>query len=76
LKLQPAPQPTVKPAIQAEDVGALKYRAAELSSRLEMMQAQLSKVTPVMPGERPNRTAISCTAVSLTDDLLEFLSMD
>jgi hypothetical protein len=32
-------------ATQAEDVGALKYRAAELSSRLEMMQAQLSKVT-------------------------------
>ena len=31
-------------ALQAEDVGALKYRAAELSSRLEMMQAQLSKV--------------------------------
>ena len=31
-------------ATQAEDVGALKYRAAELSSRLEMMQAQLSKV--------------------------------
>jgi hypothetical protein len=30
--------------MQAEDVGALKYRAAELSSRLEMMQAQLSKV--------------------------------
>lgn len=26
-------------------MGALKYRAAELSSRLEMMQAQLSKVS-------------------------------
>ena len=37
--------PIVAIATQAEDVGALKYRAAELSSRLEMMQAQLSKVT-------------------------------
>lgn len=29
--------------LQAEDVGALKWQAAELASRLEMMQAQLSK---------------------------------
>lgn len=53
--------------LQSDDLGALKYQAAELTSRLELMQTQLSKAALAAERGAEDRSQLEAELASALD---------